>query len=74
MTTGEGLFGATKDDVGFTIDATNMRIETINGTGRYARSAVSKMIISEIANPVHIGTFGSFRIVIMDEYKDVIAD
>lgn len=32
------------------------------------------MQVSKIANPLHIGTFGSFRISVFDELKNLIAD
>ena len=74
MTTIGGLFGRRTSGVAFTLDSTNMKIETVEPTTRHAVSTIAKMSLAFIKNPVHIGTFGSFRISIYDEDKNLIAD
>ena len=58
----------------FTMDAKMMKIQTMEPTLKYGVNSIAKMVLKEIANPYHIGTFGSFRITIFDNNMYVIAD
>ena len=69
-----GIFGARNDGVNFTIDSTSMKVMTQEPTRQYAVVSMAKIIIEKIKNPAHIGTFGSFRIIIFDENMAPIAD
>ena len=67
------MFGARQDQVAFTQDRANMKIETKKGTLRYSAISLATMVVSKVSNPFYVDTFTSFEITVYDKDKGKIA-
>jgi len=67
------MFGSRNDNAAFIIDGLDLKVETEDPTVKYSVVSQGTMTVSKVKNPWTVGSYGSFKITIYDNYKDLIA-
>lgn len=62
MSTISGMFGGLSPNVEFSVDSSNMKIATVEGTKDHSNIGNPIVTLGKIKNPSYVGNFSDFTI------------